>query len=137
MTIKVQPDGETRFLNHITNQGVDMVWTYRLYINDYTPTDTSILANFQEAGFPGYAGDSNIVWNPALQANGRAEIEAAAITFTCTGGGAAESVYGYYVTDTGGALLFAERFDDGPYVMSQNQDEITITPKLTCESKFA
>lgn len=40
-------------------------------------------------------------------------------------------VYGYYVTDTLGNLLWAERFSDGPYTIGSDGGDIKVTPKIT------
>lgn len=56
----------------------------------------------------------------------------AAQTFTFTG--AAGNVYGYFLKRaTGGELVVAERFSDGPYNIANNGDTITITPVIAAD----
>ncbi len=54
----------------------------------------------------------------------------AAQTFTFTG--ALGNVYGYYLTRaSGGELIYAEIFSNGPYDIQNNGDTITVTPQIS------
>lgn len=41
-----------------------------------------------------------------------------------------QQIYGYYVTRSDGALLWSERFPDGPYFITNEEDAIRVTPRL-------
>lgn len=86
-----------------------------LFVNDFSPGKGSVLADFVEAGFNGYAG---IVlpaagWTAAyLNALNDAERSTAAqVAFTASGVAIQESVRGYYLTnDPATVFLWGERF---------------------------
>lgn len=56
----------------------------------------------------------------------------AAQTFTFTG--ALGNVYGYFlIRASGGELILAERFSDGPYNIQNNGDTIVVTPQISAD----
>jgi hypothetical protein len=84
----------------------------RLYSNNYTPLDSSTLANFTSVAGGGYAAitlDSGD-WTTTL--GDPTQIVHAEIEYTFTGATTAPStVYGYYLVDTvTGLMIGAERF---------------------------
>src|SRR5262249_6769063 len=95
--------------------------TIRLFKNNYTPVVTSVLGDFTQATFPGYAADTlNDFGAPYINADSEAQSDTGVHTFTCTGvpSGGSQSIYGWYTEDTGGALGPAVRFTDGPIVLT-------------------
>lgn len=109
--------------------------TCRLYKNNYTPVDGSVLANFTEADFSGYA--------PAAQSyiligevGGKALMQDNAVrTFSHNGGPTSNVVYGYYVLGaTTGLVAWAERFA-APISMAAIPDTIKIQTQLTLDSE--
>ena len=108
----------------------------RLFQNNYTPVAASVIGNFTIATFPGYA---SLVpaFGASVTVGGKGTItDAAARVFTCTGGGAVQTIYGYYVVDTANAqVIYAERFDN-PVPIVNNGDSITITLVFTADSQF-
>jgi len=105
-----------------------------LYKNNYTPVDTSVLGNFIEANFSGYNFVTTAM-GAAVEIGGKAtSTDAAARLFTHNGGGTANSIYGYYVTDFAiTKVVWAERFA-APISMSAVPDQISITLQLTLDS---
>lgn len=103
----------------------------RLYENNYTPVDTSTLANFTQATAPGYAAISliNGSWT-ITPANDPSDAVYAEQTFTFTGAG--NTIYGYYIEDndgTSGVLIWAELFA-ASFTPANNGDQIKVTPKF-------
>jgi len=84
----------------------------QLFKNDFTPTETSVLADFIEADFSGYAEIAAQEFDPAyLNEAGRAQVTGdTVLTWTQNATTIGNSVYGYMVLTTGGALLYSERF---------------------------
>lgn len=103
----------------------------RLFKNNHTPVFTDTVADYTEANFSGYVGPTSVVWGAAF-VNGanQGEIDAAELTWTHSGGGTANTVYGIYVTDSAGNLCYAERFD-APVSMGSAGDKIRYTPIAT------
>lgn len=104
----------------------------KLFKNNYTPVETSVAGDFTEAAFTGYAAKN---LNPAtwvVTEGAPSEAAYPVQTFTSSAAQTAENVYGYYlVRATSGRIAHAERFTDGPYPISNLNDEIKVTPKIT------
>lgn len=88
-------------------------WYLVLYKNNFTPLETSVLADFTEATFTGYSPEelTRATWQaPAMVAN-KALIQYGTGPITWTATAAFQTIYGYLifqgVTNTG---IIAERF---------------------------
>ncbi len=107
--------------------------TLKLFVNNYTPDDTTVAASLTEMSTLGYAAKTltKTNWNAAAGATGQpASGSYATQTWTFTAG-AAVTVYGYFVIDsTTGLLLWVESFAV-PKTVQNNGDQIIITPTLT------
>ena len=84
--------------------------TLRLFVNNYTPLDTSTAGSFTEASGGGYAAKT--LTNGSWTESNVAGIEQAAYaqqTWTFSGplSGSA-TIYGYYVTDADGMAIYDE-----------------------------
>jgi hypothetical protein len=105
----------------------------KLFVNNVTPDDSTVLATLTEMSTHGYAEKTltKTSWVSAAGASGQPASSAyAQQTWTFTAA-TAVSVYGYYVTDTTtGLLLWVERFAS-PKVVENVGDQILITPTLT------
>jgi hypothetical protein len=117
MSIIVQDKGCQNFLDTLTNQGgvvkLDAVKA-RLYTNNHTPVHTDVIGAFTEATFGGYAAQAMSGWGASTISASVASSTAANVTFNNTSG-AAQTIYGYYVTDSGATVCyFAEIFTAGP-----------------------
>jgi hypothetical protein len=106
----------------------------RLYSNNYTPVDTSVLGNFTEVTGGGYTAISltNGSWTITV-GNDPSDAVYAEQTFTFTGTiGGTGIVYGYYIEDNDGStgtLVWAELFGT-PFTPANNGDNIKVTPKF-------
>jgi len=105
--------------------------TLRLYTNDYTPVEGSTAGNFTEAAGGGYAAKTltNGSWTQS-QVGGIEQVAYAEQTFNFTGplSGSA-TVYGYFVTDADGVIVFAER-GAASFQPAVDGDAIPIIPKF-------
>lgn len=107
--------------------------TLRLFCNDVTPAQTGI--SYNEATGGGYAAKTltNGSWTVAT-ANDPSDAVYAEQTFTFTGALTTNTtVYGYYVTDAGNTVLWAERLT-AAFTPANNGDNIKITPKFQLSS---
>lgn len=85
----------------------------KLFQNAATPGPDSVLADFTEATFPGYAESAAVVWGAALSnALNQAFTAGGTVQFTCTGAATPNTIHGYYLVDgaTGNVLIAAEAF---------------------------
>jgi len=104
----------------------------KLFKNDYTPVEGSIVGDFTEADTTGYSAIdlAKTDWTIAT-ATGTTTAEQPQKTFTLTGAGVH---YGYYITDIAGTgLLWAERFSDAPHNIPSGGGTEKITVKLIGE----
>jgi hypothetical protein len=97
----------------LVNSG--MALTYHLFKNDYTPVAGSVLADFTESTFGGYAAQTVTEPGSSIVTGPEAESAGNDITFTKTGAPeTAQQAFGIYVTFTNSAstvkLLMAWRF---------------------------
>lgn len=124
--LKVVHPAMQRMLNEMAPV---MAVSLHLFSNDYLATRNSVLGDFVECDFSGYA-DQAPAWDPAIQ-NGVEDVALApALTFTAGAGITPQSVYGYFVLDDNGDLGWGETFEGGPTVMASEGQELKIFPKL-------
>ncbi len=103
--------------------------TLKLFTNDYTPVQTSVAGSFTEASGGGYAAKTltNGSWTVTV-GNDPSDAVYAEQTFTFTGAlSGSATVYGYFVVDADGTLVWAERFSSS-FQPANNGDTIKITP---------
>lgn len=103
--------------------------TLKLFCNDYTPLDSSIASNFTEASGGGYAAKA-LAYGSWTESNvgGIEQVAYAAQAFVFTGALTTNpTVYGYFVVDADGTLLFAERLP-AAFTPASNNDELDVTP---------
>lgn len=133
----IQPqDGEIQFLKTILGgsapQAVENL-TLKLYKNNITPADTDTAATYTESTFTGYAAvaltrGAGWTLTPAKPSSATYTQQ----TFTSSANQAVEQAYGYFIVGaTSAKLYWAERFPNGPYPISNNGDQILITPNYT------
>lgn len=132
MALVVPNIGETKLLEWILKStGTDTV--LKLYSNDYTPVAASTNGSFTEATFTGYV-EKDIArtdWASATtNGSGKAEITSPDLSWSAT---SSQTVYGYFVQDASGNLLFAERFSSARAL--ESGDTLTISPKFTLTSE--
>ena len=102
--------------------------TLKLFATNVTPTDASTAGSFTEAAGGGYAAKTltNGSWTES-NVGGIEQVAYAAQTFTFTGALTANpTIYGYYVVDADGVLVYAEA--QASFTPANNGDNITITP---------
>jgi len=108
-----------------------------LFQNNYTPINTSVLGDFVEADFDGYARITLTGWSaPALNVDNKAETSLAAQIFTMTGSTTPNDIYGVFVVSSTGALLYAEVDPSGPVTMDTDGQFYGYVPRFTNESEF-
>lgn len=111
--------------------------TIKLFQNNYIPVAGTVIGDLTEATFSGYAAQALAggAVSGMLDASGRAVAQWNAVTFT-KAGATGNTIYGYYVIDGSGNLLWAERFDSS-IAMNTDGAFIQLTPKFTGMSQFS
>lgn len=134
MTLLVPNTGEVlalkAFLNHTAGESPKL----KLYSSNTTPAETDTDATYTEATFAGYAAITLTGSSWTVTGGAPTSASYAQQTFTRSSTGATENQYGYFVVQaTAGVLMWAERFSDGPYAVTNNGDNVKITPAITAD----
>lgn len=122
---------ENGWIEILTAASFMTTWKLHLFQNDHVPTLFDTDADYVEADFSGYVGNVTVVWGmPFVNGSNQGELDSSQFNFTHNGGSTDNTIYGIYVTDLAGLLLFAERFD-APVLMNAAGSTIAYTPKFT------
>jgi hypothetical protein len=121
--------GEVAGLKRLINQRTPDDCKLRLYSNDLTPVEGTLLSGVTELVQGGYAAKTLTGANWAVTMVGAtARATYAQYTWNLTG---ACTSYGYYLTCSGDAvLLLAERFTSAPFVLPSGGGSIKVTPLI-------
>jgi hypothetical protein len=106
-------------------------YVIRLFQNDHTPDPADVLADYTEADFSGYAELDLDGWAAAVTVSGRAQIVATLKVWTHSAGAVDNDIYGYYVVNAGGALVWAERDPNAPVTVDTAGQEYNVLPRFT------
>lgn len=135
MTLIAPSAGEILLLQYIVNLARDNTDhnVLHLYDNDVDPSETSTASSFTEpSGGVGYAAITltGSLWT-VQQVGDVTTAVYSEQTFTFTTG---VEIFGYFVTDTSGSILWAERFlVAGSFELPAGGGTIAVEPKLTLE----
>lgn len=132
MALVVPDQGEVEKLSRMLNKSATGDVVLRLYTNNYTPIEGSVVGDFTDATAAGYAAKTLTGSSWTISTVGNVSTAAyAEQTFTFTAG---ETCYGYFVTNAADdKVLWAELFTDGPYVIPAGGGDINVTPKIIAD----
>lgn len=105
--------------------------TLKLFCNDVTPIDTHTAGSYTEASGGGYAAKTltNGSWTVTV-GNDPSDATYAQQTFTFTGALTTNpTIYGYFVVDGDGTLIWAEVFA-AAFTPANNGDQVKVTPQF-------
>lgn len=109
--------------------------TAKLFKNDHTPGGADVVGDYTEADFNGYAPIPLNDWGPAFtNFAGDAQTDEKLRVWTQTDAAIVNTIYGYYVVDGGGNLIFAERNPAGPVVMDTPGKTYAVLFRFTARS---
>ena len=106
-------------------------WALKLFGNNATPSDTSVVGDFTEIAGAGYVGVSlaAVSWTISIATPSIASY--AALSFIFTGAiNAPGTIYGYFIVDAIGGLVLAERLASPPFTPAVNGDAVIVTPRI-------
>lgn len=137
MSTLVMPNvGEVLALkNLLGHTAADTPLKLKLFSNDRTPASGDTAASYTEVAGGGYANVSFTGASWTVTAGSPSTASYAAQTFTFTGTTTAPgTIYGYYVTNNTGILLWAQRLTSPPFTPAVNGDSVVVTPQITLGS---
>lgn len=103
-----------------------------LFQADVFPKITSTIVELLPCDFSGYVGlQTSFGWSGAVVDGTRSNTLANALTWTHDGGPITNFVYGYYIVDKKGFLMWAERFCPGPVWMDRPGRSVRVRPAFT------
>lgn len=107
----VQPPARQRVMLSALIAGVMAGQKCKLFQNELVCTPNTLLTDFVEADFTGYA-PTDITWGTVGTSGGLAIVTSDLQSFAPTDSVSPNTIYGYYVTNTAGSTLcFSENFD--------------------------
>lgn len=102
-----------------------------IYVNNHTPVVTDVTADYTPPAGAWYSPIALTMWGAAfVNGSNQGEIDEIIRTWTVGAGAVVESVYGYYVTDGGGLLVWAELNPAGPQPMSVVGQTYSVLARL-------
>jgi len=93
----------------------DTTLDLHLFKNDLTPNGQTVVGDFEEADFDGYAAESvdKDEWVVSYDADGGTSlVNNILATFAAGTLAGSQTIFGWYLTRTGGVLLCSSRFQD-------------------------
>lgn len=133
MSLLVPNEGELAMLTLLLSNNLFL----GLFKNNLTPTDATIFGDLTAATFTGYAEATLLggaSWTKTAGAPSTATY--APQTFTCSAAGTAQTIYGYYIRDSGNKLWVCERFPAaGIQAISLVGQNRIVNPRLTLKDE--
>ena len=119
--------------------GNDDSLTVHLFQNSITPTINSVVSDFVECDFSGYAPQAVTYLGPIqLDSLGTGYFQpCGANVWTVATGGSGNMVFGAYVLDSAGRLRACGRLDNAPAPMSVAGQQLTVLLSRQSTSTFA
>ena len=129
MALLVRNTGENLVVGMIVNKTAPENLVLKLFKSNTTPAEGDTAATYTEADFTGYSSATLTGASWTVTADTAAYAQQ---SFTSSATQTLQNVYGYYLVQaTSGVLIWAERFSDAPYAISNNGDVIRVTPTIT------
>lgn len=117
--------------------GIPFSIAYGLFKNDWTPSHNSTIAAVEPSDFPDYSGPLTVsYWNAPTLIGDRQVVTAPALLWSRGAGIDYQKVFGYYVIDVLGVLLWGELFVDGPIEVSDPGTVISVAPQFAVGSLY-
>jgi hypothetical protein len=108
-----------------------------LFQNDLVIQRTTRIEHIVPATFSGYVGLRPLMgWTPAAILGERAVSSAAPVTWVHDGGTSSNWIFGYYVVDPSGSLVWAERRPGPAKTMIYAGEIYEVSPQFSQGSRF-
>lgn len=129
--------GELELLDKMLKDALssDEDYILKLFQNDYTPDQATVVGSLTEANFTNYAAVTltRAGWNDAVTVSNKAESSYGSVPQSWTCGSSGNTIYGYYVCNPSDTVLWAERFATSRVLA--DGDILNLQPKFTLNSE--
>lgn len=131
MTLLCPDVGEVILLRRILYEAPTDL-TLKLYRTDVTPAEGDTAGSYTVANFTDYvdktltASQTGGTWTAPATSGGTTSASYAQQSWTC--GASGNTIYGYYIVNSGGTLVIAEKFAAARTLVSS--DELRVTPRV-------
>lgn len=130
MPLVVPNGGERKMLEYIVNKSSPTDLTIRLYVNSVDLNSEGFEASsFTEASATGYvpAPLLGANWIVATTSGISTATYATSVTFNFATG---QDLYGYFVTNGGGQVMWAEEFPAAPFSLPAGGGQVMVQPQV-------
>lgn len=133
MALVIPNASEVKLLNNLLNISAPTNTILHLYSNNLTPSSTTVVGDVTETASGGYAAITltSSSWTVATSGGGITTASYAEQTFNIT---TSATIYGYYITNLAGDLLWLERFTAAPFQLPGSGGQVLITSQLSLNS---
>lgn len=133
MALVIPNASEVTLLNNMLNKSTPTNTVLHLYSNNLTPSSTTVIGDVTEVTSGGYAAITltSSSWTVATSGGGITTASYAEQTFNIT---TSATVYGYYITNLAGDLLWVERFTAAPFQLPGSGGQVLITSQISLNS---
>ncbi len=133
MALVIPNASEVKLLNNLLNITPPTNTDLHLYSNNLTPSSTTVIGDVTEVASGGYAAITltSSSWTVATSGGGVTTASYAEQTFNIT---TSSTIYGYYVTNLAGDLLWVERFTAAPFQLPGSGGQVLITTQVSLNS---
>ena len=133
MALVIPNVSEVTLLNNMLNVATPTNTILHLYSNNLTPSSTTVVGDVTEVTSGGYAAITltSSSWSVATSGGGVTTASYAEQTFNIT---TSATVYGYYITNVAGDLLWLERFTAAPFQLPGSGGQVLITSQVSLNS---
>jgi len=128
MSLIVTNAGERLLFEYALGKTAQSTMTLRLFTNNITLTESTLAGALTELSGNGYSAQALTPASWTITEGDPTIAQHAQLTFTATG--AWGNVYGYYITNASGALIWAESFQGGAIPISSNGETLKVTPRI-------
>jgi hypothetical protein len=129
-TLVIPNEGELTVANRAWGKTTNSSLTVKLYTNDFTPDEASVVGDLTEATATGYSAQTVDPASITVANNGVSGKAEAVFTATFSGMTAIpdQQIYGVYVVDASGNLVGVGKFDSAKVL---NTEATTLTQTMT------
>ena len=133
MALVIPNASEVKLLNNLLNITPPTNTVLHLYSNNLTPGSNTVIGDVTQVTAGGYAQITltSSSWTVATSGGGVTTASYPEQTFNIT---TSATIYGYYITNVAGDLLWIERFTAAPFQLAGSGGQVLITSQISLNS---